>query len=395
VVDISDPYLPQIINGIDYGFDVYQARISGNYAFVSDSHGLTVINISNPLNLIITGEIEIELNIGSKGLSVSGNYALLANGVLYFLDISNPANPRLLSTFENPIMYGSFDVSGSIACISDILTGLKIADVSDPQKPQMIGGLEIYIGRYPIWREVNIQESFAYVESADLIGEDDTSCSWEIVDLRNPSSPKLVRQVDLGLGGGDLKPYDDYLYIIHRTRGDDRFVGQVWDISNPLNAHRLSIGYLDGGYDNEFKDEYLYSYNGELFIYSLNNPIYPQLINSANIGAYVMNFIVNDNLLITLNSWQMKGVYIYDMTNPIDPVYIGQINPDNSIYAMEESEGFLYTCQSDGNLIIYDFRGPEHPVLFSSLPVPAWDLEIRNNYAYVAGSEGLFVVELW
>ena len=82
----------------------YYARGSGNTVYVTTHRGVAIINISNPASPQFMGYISGTFgnNFILENMDISGNILAVcahADGV-FFYDISNPANPDLISTIQ-------------------------------------------------------------------------------------------------------------------------------------------------------------------------------------------------------------------------------------------------------------------------------------------------------
>jgi hypothetical protein len=259
VIDISNPYYPELVGTYDDPQILNSINITGNYAYVTQGEvGLKILDISNPNsptlagsldeyepggNLVVVfvsghlayladymGEFKIVVIsipsspalVGSYTISpesgnlldifVSGNYAYLitgGEGFLYILDISKPKSPRLVGTYDpaEPLGMGKIYVSGNYAYISMDNRGLLIIDISNPTSPSRKG--EYYIPRAFI-PGIYVKGHHAFL-----------ACGQEglkIIDVSNPAAPKAVAQYnsssvfEVGLKGNYayVKGYDDY-----------------------------------------------------------------------------------------------------------------------------------------------------------------------------------------
>jgi hypothetical protein len=117
--------------------------------------------------------------VSAQGICVNGKYAYVACDIegLYILDISDPQRPQVIGEFDPP--QGAADVveGGQYAYIvggEDGVT-LWIADVSNPRRPRSVG-------KFGDWIQgsIAVQGSYAYLAGGDL----------DIVDISNPDAPR-------------------------------------------------------------------------------------------------------------------------------------------------------------------------------------------------------------
>ncbi len=58
---------------------------------------------------------------------------------LQVIDISDPANPTLVGTYDTPGYARGVAVSGDHAFVADGDSGLQVIDISDPANPTLVG----------------------------------------------------------------------------------------------------------------------------------------------------------------------------------------------------------------------------------------------------------------
>ncbi|MFW9913454.1 MAG: LVIVD repeat-containing protein, partial [Candidatus Thorarchaeota archaeon] len=97
-----------------------------------------------------------QINTGGRtaDVKVRGNIAFVIDqneptpGGLVLINVSDPANPSMLSSFHDGGWPQRLDVAGGIVYVADAQEGLEIIDVSDPTSPseiaQYAGSGEVY-----------------------------------------------------------------------------------------------------------------------------------------------------------------------------------------------------------------------------------------------------------
>jgi hypothetical protein len=138
---------------------VVSARAIGNHLFVSSLSGVTVLDISNPRAPARVGRLDLpnaqneDVDAGSGLLLVSDD-PFGGRGILHVIDIRDPANPRLLSTystwarglmdfFEPPRRGGIGHTASCIqrcryAWLAGSAAGIDIVDLRDPSRPRLL-----------------------------------------------------------------------------------------------------------------------------------------------------------------------------------------------------------------------------------------------------------------
>jgi hypothetical protein len=75
-------------------------------------------------------------------VAVSGSYAYVADGYAGFLvlDVSNPAKPQRIGGCDTTAWASAVSVSGNYAYVAVGDAGLQVIDVRNPAKPKRVGG---------------------------------------------------------------------------------------------------------------------------------------------------------------------------------------------------------------------------------------------------------------
>jgi hypothetical protein len=162
VIDISDPSKPNRVGGHDPNGSPNAIALSGAHAYVgaawydapdetslgTDRGELQIIDVSDPANPQMVGLHATEGWI--TGVAVSGHYVYVTEhrrgmepggglGQLLIIDVSNPAAPRRVATWETARPADAVTVSGNTAWVSHEGAGLEVLDVSDPARPRRVG----------------------------------------------------------------------------------------------------------------------------------------------------------------------------------------------------------------------------------------------------------------
>jgi hypothetical protein len=112
----------------------------GKYACVADQEfGLQVIDVANPWNPVIVGNVETPGS--AHGVVLSGTYAYVAdlNAGLHIIDMTDPLTPITVGSVDTPGWAMDLNVSGTLAYVADTGMGVAVIDVGDPFSPQFLG----------------------------------------------------------------------------------------------------------------------------------------------------------------------------------------------------------------------------------------------------------------
>lgn len=110
--------------------------IVGNYAYVLSDYGLAAVDLSNPLQPVLTESIKLD---DARGLAVQFRYAFVASrSGLQVLDVTDLAHPRLLPGAGLPLNDArNVYVVRTYAYVADGKDGLAIVDVRKPGSPKL------------------------------------------------------------------------------------------------------------------------------------------------------------------------------------------------------------------------------------------------------------------
>jgi len=259
--DIADPKNPKFLSLLlnsksefIQGIDI--ARVDNNIYYLLGNDSITVYNLSEPSNPIISNSIKIEF---PTRIIVDDNYAYVTNWSL-------TGSPKLLifntSTSENPILVGQLNLPSSATAIEMIdnylfvpctKDGLFVIDMSDKKNPYLLH--QIYNSNH--WMsDVSISNSYAYV--ADGLN------GLIVFDISNINLIEKVGYLNIGSSVQFVKAHNDEIYITS-------FNGGLFILKNDLvtsvlrndEVEIINLPRLFQNYPNPFNPETKISF--ELF----------------------------------------------------------------------------------------------------------------------------------
>jgi hypothetical protein len=336
--------------------DPAAVAVSGDYAYIADQDtGLRIINISDPAHPFGVGSfVPPGPHYALNGDIVTGNLAIItkadrigaenAQNGLRLVDVSQPAAPRLLGSYDLPVPadYEELDskphglrsvlepvdlaVAGHYAYLAANGNGLVIIDISNPALPTRVGA---YIPPDSWISSVVLKGNYAYVEGgwADKI--------LYIVDISQPTRPIQVgsyshgRLPDVIHGCCFLAVADNYVY----------YDGYIIDVTNP--AAPTEAGAFA--------------------------PKQPCVVNDMQFSGH--------HAFVACSS----SLSIYDMLGPTHLVEAGLYDTPHDVQRIAVAGGYAYLAEAEysmfhdypngvnqqtgvGGLRIVDISDPAHPV---------------------------------
>ena len=385
IVDISDPANPLLISTYS-PLSANGIYISGNYAYVcNDFHGLLILDISDPQNLITKGSCDTSGR--AYNLTVSGNYAFVANlnSGVSVINIADPANPINVSKFPDVWQARDIYVNSNSAFVADGTEGLKMIDISDPTNP-------IFIARFdqsylPWVDDVSASGSYVYLACSEL--------GLQIIDTSNTSDPSVIGECRPG-GGRSVYVSGNYAYV-----GDL----QVIDVSEPSNPIVVgssnksgscediyvsaNYAYIANSYswDEQYPDP---NYQG-FKVYDITDPTNPIVVGAYGTGDAYGVWVSDIYAYVSTRS----GFKVLDISQPENLSIVGACDVPDSINHVYVRCGYAYVSGSSG-LIVIDVRYPRYPTIVGLCDTSGKirDVDLSGNYAYVVGDSGLKVIDI-
>lgn len=226
-VDVTDPSNPALLAthypGAGTGTAVDLA-LSGRLAYTAlGAAGMVIVDVGSATSMFDVGSY---LAADAKAVATDGDVAYVGTeGDVHILDVTDPANPSLLSVYPTGCTNRGLVIDGDRLYVVNPLTGLHIVDVSDPHLPTTLGSFPTSGSAV----QVSVDGAYAYLA--------DTVDDLIVLDVSDPANPTQV-----GSWSGSLNPpssvrhTDNHLVM---TAGSSI---RVFDVSTP--ATPVEVGNL-------------------------------------------------------------------------------------------------------------------------------------------------------
>lgn len=278
-------------NGVN---EAYRIKVMNDKAYVISENQLSILDVSNPMNINILGSCSISFSDEYTELGIKDNFIYVSNNNFEIYEIIN--NTPIFATCLYPYVYGSKNICfyQSYLIHSYWGGGLLFHDISDPYNA-------IYIN------QINYNE---------------------------------VRDLDI---------YDHFLIFTH-----DQYI-YIQDLDLLPNVNPTNI-YTSSFYDVSklaIKNDILCAYMARLYLFSLIDPYNPQITETIYPEVTSPSEIVTYNdLLVSLSVFGIEVINISDPINPfisIEYFEFGNIGP---IWDIDIYNGYGYLASDDGIYII-------------------------------------------
>jgi hypothetical protein len=266
------------VNQVPLGLFVgYRSAIQADYAYISDNEGVDIIHTANPSNP--TKIDEILYSEGAWGMCINGNNLFIAaTESLSIIDISDPDNIVSLGQYSDSGGFIDVEVEGGYAFCLKISGGLEILNVTDPSEITRVGGYSGVVNS----RNLEIDQGLVYIA--------DPNRGFRIINITDPASPLEIKTISNMWGVLDIYIDGNLLFLGCHGNGV-----VIFDISNPFSPSRLGSYSKPGGevYGVAGNQTHLYIADLQLGIYSLNitDPNRPvEMAHNRNAAPHDLSF---------------------------------------------------------------------------------------------------------
>jgi hypothetical protein len=275
-----------------------------------------------------------------------GNYVCVGNGTcMDVLDVSDPDNPFKVGYVLTESIVSDIHISGNYAYIANWSNGLRVIDLTDPQKPQEVGFYNNFDGQ--CWA-VSVYGNFAYVGN-DTLG-------MRILDISTPSSPALVGTFN---PSGNMQI--EHIQVIDSLAYVASSSGlYIVDISNPASPVQLSFTPGNGSWGIYVENNiaYLPEFWNGLHMIDVSDPYFPIDEGYFSTPGSASYFEVSGNYGFIVQG--SLGIHVVDLSNPISPDSVIILDTEDS-YAFNIQGDYLYLGASSVGFKIIDISNPTSP----------------------------------
>jgi len=373
--------------------DPYTVVVQNKFAYLATGRdGLRIIDVSDRAKPVLLGHfydsiINRMAVIDVKVRDAKAYLADLDNG-LYVVDVSNPKLPVQLAHYHTGNAH-SIDLAGNIAIIADGVYGLSAIDISDAQRPRLVGRYHArdirFDGATVLPTPANGPTTIAvadagYLRTMKLVPTDHLPVEEGPIEL--------VSHVKVPMGIPDgLRVSDDgsTLYLA----ADEGWNLTAIDIRDPRKMQMLSVS-ATGGFCHGIAlyGKFAYATNNydACTIFNVADPAKPVLAGavmgmtrclSAAIGNGALGLRTHDGLLLA------------DLADPVNPRLQGKVEGIGTEFTIvrHDQRRYLLGLGAEG-LHVVDASDLAKPRRIALIPIQgAAGLTVRGKLAYVTRNQ--------
>lgn len=281
----ASPYVPKLAGSISL-LDAFWVKVIGTYAFTINSgvDGLRIIDVTDPNNLSVVSTLTFGSSLDDADISGKHLYVtdrLLGSETLFIVDVSNVAAPVLKGTLalgQNPTSINA--PGGKYIYVTEENAGvLKTIDVTDPDNPFVVSSFAVP-GGFP--QKTIVSSGFAYVSTS-------STPDFNIIDVSNPKAPSARGSLTLGSFVPDIEVSGAHVFLVDQNPTPSRV--QVIDASDPDNPSVVGAALLDvpsNALAVKVSGDYLYVTDEaqfELWIFLISNRAAPVEVGRFPLGV--------------------------------------------------------------------------------------------------------------
>jgi hypothetical protein len=396
IFDISVPTNPILLKKYTNLQSAENIIFYKNFDIVLSQYGeLYILNSTNIDNITEVSKLEInganrQIFLDRDTLYINSLYSKI-NAV----DISDITNPQIVFTYDLNIYTSSVESIGNNLFVLNADTGLEIYDKKFSNKILSNYLLPSYLREFAFYND-NIAIAYQF-------------SGVRLFDISNPQKPEFIRNIysntyPLNIYSqmvSNVITIDNIAFIFSENNGIH--LVDIQDQNNSVFLTKLlddSGNLFRGSGVSKINDSIYYVVgSNKVYIYNFlefNHPIlkntfdvqYPQRIISKDNFAYITNSNLQDDFYLT----------IFNIENPLHPIQVGNIRIGYQLYGIDIKDNYIFAACQNGGLYIIDISDKTMPIVKEIIYYGNHFMSyvsIDQNYAYVTdGINGLLVFDI-
>ena len=389
VVSIAQPVRPREIASVALPSWAFAVAISGATLHVATgSQGLHTLDISDPSRPRASGTYPIPLKLSWK-LAVSNGRAFVGvrtEGV-HIVDLSQPAAARRLGTISPLVSAVAIAVRGDFAHVLTADQGMRVFDLSDPNKMRPRGAYGS-TGHHGACIEA-VGDRHVYV-----CGNVQFRAQLDVLDVSNADQPSIVTSLPVTGGGAiDLLHQGSLLYL------PDEVGLEVFDVSNPaapLFKGLIAFTPVSFGATSVAvigTTAFINDGDNGLKALDVSDPANMRIVGTlpSSLGGRVSEIVYRDGFLYGTTGLPSPEFVVLDVRDPLRMVRVGSTALTSVVSNDVLLDGpYAYVANGAGGVAVIDIRDPAHPMRIAQIPISGFakQLALKDDRLLVTAGEG-------
>lgn len=355
LIALDDPAAPAIIGRVCAGNDRGVAVAGGKAYLAGNRSGLKIVDLqSMGHSLQAVGSLETDGHAGA--LFSEGERLFLADGPagLKIIDLADPARPELLGVLKTEGMVNDVKVRGGLAYLADGRRGFRIADVRRPCSPQTLGTVKIPGKVIRVALAGKRAYAIAHGSGSLEVPPRAHTRRLHVIDIENPREPYLVGTFEIFSQANDFDVAGDRVYLAGladglqlvegAATGGPRLVGAAtlpWPQQSFAAARKVVV-----------KGSKAFLANGRtgLQIIDVDDPEDMKIISSVETPSYAKDIALQGDRAFVLD--MSRGMQVFDVSDLRDPQRIVSLPLPNNAEALLVKEGRIHIANGQNGLLV-------------------------------------------
>ncbi len=386
LVDFANPATPTVLSEIQLDFMLAKSVLVDSL-LIAGGKGMDIWNIANPARPARTGRFPI----GAGDFCVRDSLVcFIQTDSFRVYSIADPASPRLLGYY--PDSGYVLTVSGNTVVVGQPSLGLYFVDISNPSQPKRVG---IFASDYPLSADARGNLCCASFQS----NADPYPTRFVALDISDPTSVRQLARID-SAGGYGVYIWDTLAFASGRDRAyAEEF--QVINIADSAHPHLLGRGTTP--YDNwgvwacpPRHLAYVADRGKGLSVFDITDLTHPIRDTGIMVADLAYDVAVDGNRAYVAD--YVGGLRVLDVSDPTRPCELGGIDSTEiSVRTATAKDSFAYVGWAQPPFLrTIDVTDPSTPRTAGGCGVTGWpeDVVLRDSFLYVAQAYRFQVVNV-
>ncbi|MFH0793447.1 MAG: carboxypeptidase regulatory-like domain-containing protein, partial [bacterium] len=385
LLDLTDAASPQLLSSYSSAHGIRSVTVSGDRVYIQNA-GVTagifdILDIADPRNPALLGSYSS--SDAANGLAASGSvvYVTDEGGRFRIVDVSNPSEPNEQGGYATPRNATDIALVGSLAYVAN-RSGLVVVDISNLSLPTLVNTPQIPVSLPDAPMTVAVSGSVAGVAGV--------GSGLHLFDISDPAAPSFVSSYTGVTGARDVAIVDAVAFV-----ANDEGLLHILDISIPNAPSVLNIfGTAGQAFGVAISGSLAYIAEGSsgLQIVDVSAPDSPEPGGTLALPGNSVGVAVEGSFAYVAAFSQ--GLQIVDVSDPASPSLKGSYTAANGVVGVAAAAPLAFLADLGSGLKVVDVSNPQSPVLRGGLDTPGLsrNVAVRGKTIFLAAEDGGFQI---